>query len=101
MNRLLIAFLALAASGCTTPRAVVVEEPQKKPTAVARNSTEPNFIAPEIGLRDPDVISELPADKGLRSPTAVTSATPDGSPTVIARPPSQPAPGTPPASGAN
>lgn len=101
MNRLVIAFLALAALGCTTPKAIVVEEPRKKPSSVASNSNASALTGPGIGLRDPDVLSELPEGGGLRSPASVTSATPDGSPTVIARPPGGTATDSPTTTGAN
>lgn len=100
MTRLLIAFPALAVLGCAAPRATVIEEPAKKHPVAAEN-TQSTLPGPAIGLRDPDVLSDLPEDNGLRSPTAVTSNTPGGSPTVIARPPSEPSSDTAPPSGSN
>jgi len=101
MTRLPIAFLALATIGCTTPKAIVIEQPPGRSRALARNATEAPLPGPESGLRDPDVLSDLPEDKGLRSSAAVTSTASGDGPTVIARPPSEPATDTPPPSDTN
>jgi len=100
MTRLFLAILVPLAVGCTAPRATVIQEaPQKR--HVARTTTAPNLPAPTIGLRDPDVVSELPADTGMRSPAPVPSSSADDRPTVIARPPSDGGGDTPSPTGTN
>lgn len=100
MTRLFLAIPVFLAVGCAAPKATIVEEAPKERQAV-KPTTIPTLPGPEIGLRDPDVVSELPADTGMRSPAPVPSGSPDGRPTVIARPPSEGSTATPPASGAN
>ena len=100
MTRLFPAILALLVVGCAAPRATVVEEAPKK-KSVARNTGEPVPLPPEIGLRDPDVVSELPDATGPATPPVPPISSSDDRPTVIARPPSEAGADSPTPSGTN
>jgi hypothetical protein len=86
MIRLFPVLLTLLAVGCAAPRATVVEEaPIKRP--VARKSADPSPLPTEIGMREPDVASELPDASGVKAPGSAPLSRADDQPTVIARPP--------------